>query len=100
MWLAVPTSVFCMTLLPFAYLSFWLLMNQKKYLGKDMPMGTKRILWNVLMAFSTVLACVGAFWSIYSRLGMLGALIVIGGFAILLAIGHFVREKVEIEVTG
>ena len=98
MWLAVPTSVFCMTLLPFAYLSFWLLMNQRKYLGKDAPLGTKRILWNVLMAFSTILACVGAFWSIYSRLGITGAVTVIGIFLVLLVIGHFLREKVEIEV--
>ncbi|MFO7974784.1 MAG: divalent metal cation transporter [Candidatus Hydrogenedentota bacterium] len=98
MWLAVPTSVFCMTLLPFAYLSFFLLMNQRKYLGKDAPIGPKRVLWNVLMAFSTILACVGAFYSIYSRLGMNGAVAVVGGFVILLIIGHFFREKVEIEV--
>ncbi len=98
MWLAVPTSVFAMTLLPFAYLSFWLLMNQRKYLGADAPVGPKRILWNVLLAFSTVLACIGAFWSIYSRLGMTGAMVVIGIFVVLLVIGHFLREKVEIEV--
>jgi len=30
---------------------------------------------------------------------MLGAVVVVGGFVILLIIGHFVREKVEIEIT-
>jgi len=95
MWLAVPTSVFCMTLLPFAYLSFFLLMNQKKYLGDDAPTGAKLALWNLLMAFSCVLACIGAFWSIYSKLGLTGAIVVIGGFCVLLAIGHFMRKPVE-----
>ncbi len=95
MWLAIPTSVFCMTLLPFAYLSFFLLMNRKAYLGKDAPTGGKLVLWNVLMAFSCVLACIGAFWSIYSKLGITGAVVVIGGFSILLTIGHFMRKPLE-----
>jgi Mn2+/Fe2+ NRAMP family transporter len=95
MWLAIPTSVFCMVLLPFAYLSFFLLMNQKKYLGKDAPTGGKLALWNVLMSFSCLLACVGAFWSIYSKLGVTGAVVVIGGFSILLTIGHFMRKPVS-----
>jgi Mn2+/Fe2+ NRAMP family transporter len=96
MWLAIPTSVFCMTLLPFAYLSFFLLMNQKKYLGKDAPQGVKLALWNLLMAFSCVLACIGAGWSIYSKLGLTGAVVVIGGFIVLLIIGHFLRKPVEV----
>ncbi|HEO70330.1 MAG TPA: hypothetical protein ENN80_03640, partial [Candidatus Hydrogenedentes bacterium] len=95
MWLAIPTSVFCMTLLPFAYLSFFLLMNQKRYLGKDAPRGGKLVLWNVLMAFSCVLACIGAFWSIYSKLGLTRALMVIGAFGVLLVIGHFFRKPGE-----
>ena len=100
MWLAIPTSVFCMTLLPFAYISFFLLMNQKKYLGKDMPKGGKLILWNLLMAFSVVLACVGAFWSIYSKRGMPVTLGVIGGFVVLLIIGHFIKKAVYTEETA
>ncbi len=100
MWLAVPTSVFCMTLLPFAYISFFLLMNQRKYLGKDAPLGAKRILWNVLMGFSCVLACIGAFWSIYSKQGGLKTALVIGGFAILLAIGHFIRGALYSEASA
>jgi len=49
-WLAVPTSVFAMVLLPIAYFAFFLLMNQKTFLGNNMPTGAKRVLWNVLMA--------------------------------------------------
>ena len=36
-WLAVPTSVFGMTLIPIAYCTFLLVMNQKKLLGDNMP---------------------------------------------------------------
>ncbi|TFG50295.1 MAG: hypothetical protein E4H40_01590, partial [Candidatus Brocadiia bacterium] len=49
-YLAVPTSVFGMVLLPIAYFAFFLLMNQKTFLGNNMPTGGKRVLWNVLMA--------------------------------------------------
>ena len=68
-------------------------MNQRKYLGADTPMGAKRLLWNVLMVFSCLLACVGAFWSIYSKQGGLKTALLLGGFAILLAIGHFLRKS-------
>ena len=46
-WLAVPTSVFCFILLPIAYISFWVLMNSRAYLGDDRPEGGRRIFWNV-----------------------------------------------------
>jgi len=95
MWLAIPTSVFCMTLLPFAYLSFFLLMNQKRYLGASMPTGGKRLLWNVLMAFSCVLALVGACWSIYSKIGLVWGLIVVCGFFGLCLIVQVLRKKPE-----
>ncbi len=99
MWLAIPTSVFCMTLLPFAYLSFFLLMNQKKYLGKDAPQGMKLVLWNVLMAFSCILACIGATYSIWSKLQWKGVG-VIGVFAVLLIIGHFFRDTSAYDADG
>ncbi|MFV2068736.1 MAG: divalent metal cation transporter [Pirellulales bacterium] len=48
-WLAVPTSVFGMMLLPIAYWTFFLLMNQKSLLGDDRPRGAGRVIWNGLM---------------------------------------------------
>jgi len=100
MWLAIVTSVFCMTLLPFAYLSFFLLMNHKKYLGTDAPSGAKRILWNVLMVPSCILACIGAFWSIYSKLGGMYSALVIGAFLVLVAIGHAIRGVIYPEASA
>jgi hypothetical protein len=54
-YLAVPTSVFALILLPIAYLSFFLLMNQRKLLGDAMPRGGSRVAWNVLMGATLVI---------------------------------------------
>ena len=63
-WLAVPTSMFGMCLLPIAYVSFLFMMNSKSLLGENMPTGGRRLRWNALMIVATALAAFGAFWSI------------------------------------
>ena len=79
-WLAVPTSMFGMVLLPIAYISFLFMMNSKSLLGDAMPTGIQRLRWNVLMILATGMAAFGAFWSIktsghatlgYSAMGVL-----------------------------
>ncbi len=91
-YLAVPTSVFAMVLLPIAYFAFFLLMNQKSFLGDNMPVGGKRILWNILMALAAGAASFGSVWSLWSKLQWKGILILIG-FIALCIIVHFVRKK-------
>ncbi|HOV33995.1 MAG TPA: hypothetical protein PLX23_11615, partial [Candidatus Hydrogenedens sp.] len=99
MWLAIPTSVFCMALLPLAYLSFWLLFNQKKLLKEDMPQGIKLWVWNILLAISFSLATIGALWSIFSKVGyFIGSGIIIG-FLLLVFIVHIIRKKKVKEIT-
>lgn len=66
-WLAVPTSVFGMILLPVAYCTFFFLMNSRRVLGDDMPRGGVRILVNLLMGTAVALATLGASWSIWSK---------------------------------
>ncbi len=61
--LAVPTSVIGGSMLPIAYFTFLLLMNSKKVLGDKRPEGRARIIWNVLMIFSTTMATVGSYWA-------------------------------------
>jgi hypothetical protein len=90
-WLAVPTSIFCMTLLPIAYLTFFLLMNQKRLLGNSMPRGGKRAVWNVLMVIATGAAAFGSVWSLWSKIRWLGIVILIA-FILLALIVHFVRK--------
>lgn len=71
-WLAVPTSVFGMALLPVAYFTFYWLLNSKSVLGDDRPKGGRRLLWNLLMAVAAGFAALGSFWSIWSKLQWIG----------------------------
>ncbi len=91
-YLAVPTSVFAMVLLPIAYFAFFLLMNQKTFMGNNMPTGGKRILWNVLMALASGAAAFGSVWSLWSKLQWKGIGILVG-FIVLCVIVHFARKK-------
>jgi hypothetical protein len=91
-YLAVPTSVFAMVLLPIAYFAFFLLMNQKTFLGNNMPQGGKRILWNVLMALASGAAAFGSVWSLWSKLRWLGIILLVG-FIVLCVVVHFARKR-------
>jgi len=90
-WLAMPTSVFCIILLPIAYLAFSLLMNQKSMLGEYMPRGGKRVLWNVLMVIATGISILVSIWSLWSRLGG-WSIAVIVAFVGLILVVHFMRK--------
>jgi len=96
-WLAMPTSVICIILLPIAYFAFLLLMNQKSMLGDDMPRGGKRAVWNILMAISVAAATFVSIWSLWVTTekwlgsgwyGMLIAALFIG----LVLVVHIVRR--------
>jgi Mn2+/Fe2+ NRAMP family transporter len=91
-WLAVPTSIFCMTLLPIAYLTFFLLMNQKDLLGDSIPGGGKRVAWNVLMAIATGAAAFGSIWSLWAKAKWFGVGALVA-FAGLVLVVHFTRKK-------
>jgi len=89
-YLAVPTSVFAMVLLPIAYFAFFFLMNQVSYLGKYAPQGGSRLLWNFLMALAAGAATFGSVWSLWSKKGWLG-IGLLAGFIALTVIVHFAR---------
>ncbi|MGB2806635.1 MAG: hypothetical protein WBC22_02760 [Sedimentisphaerales bacterium] len=91
-YLAIPTSVFAMVLLPIAYFAFFLLMNQKSFLGENMPIGAKRILWNILMGLAAGAASFGSVWSLWSKLQWLGIGLLVG-FIGLCVVVHFLRPK-------
>ncbi len=88
-YLAIPTSNFAMMLLPIAYFAFFLLMNQKSFLGENTPVGAKRILWNVLMALAAGAASFGSVWSLWSKLRWLGIGLLVA-FIALCVVVHFV----------
>ncbi len=91
-WLAVPTSIFCMMLLPIAYFTFLLLMNQKGLLGDSMPRGGRRVAWNVLMVIATGAAAFGSIWSLWSkaRWAGIGAFLAFVGLALVV---HFIHPR-------
>ena len=91
-WLAVPTSMFCMTLLPIAYLTFFLLMNQRNLLGESIPRGGRRVVWNILMVIATVAAAFGSVWSLWSKARWAGIGVMVA-FAGLVLVVHFVRKR-------
>ncbi|MHC4266348.1 MAG: divalent metal cation transporter [Planctomycetota bacterium] len=90
-WLAVPTSIFAMVLLPIAYFTFYLMMNQKSLLGDRMPTGGKRILWNILMAMAAGIAAFGSIWSLWSKAGWYGIAAALA--FIVIAIGVHITRK-------
>ena len=90
-WLAVPTSVFGMVLLPIAYLTFFLMMNNRKLLGEHLPQGGRRNLINALMLVALVAATIGAGWSIWSKTAWKGVAGVIA-FLLLAAVVHVTRN--------
>jgi Mn2+/Fe2+ NRAMP family transporter len=91
-WLAVPTSIFCMTLLPIAYFTFLLLMNQKGLLGDSMPRGGRRLVWNVLMVIATGAAAFGSIWSLWSKARWVGIGVLLA-FVGLVLIVHLARKR-------
>jgi len=91
-WLAVPTSVFGMVLIPIAYSTFFLVMNEKELMGDNMPRGRKRVVWNILMAVAAGLAAFGSLWSLWSKLQYKG-LALFGAFILLALFWHFVFPR-------
>ncbi len=94
-YLAIPTSVFAMTLLPIAYFTFFFLMNQKSYLGENTPAGIKKLIWNIAMALASFAATFGALWSLWSKLRWSGIGIFVGFIALCIFV-HFFRKKTKI----
>jgi len=88
-YLVVPTSVFGMALLPLAYLTFFLLMNQRSLLGEDLPKGGKRVLWNLLMAVAAGTASAASGWIVWDRGGIAG----VAAVAVLLLLAVIVQVR-------
>jgi Mn2+/Fe2+ NRAMP family transporter len=91
-WLAMPTSAFCSILLPIAYFTFFILMNQKSTLGDNMPRGGRRIIWNVLMALATTVATFISMWSLWAWMKT-WSIAIIAAFVGLVLVVHFARKS-------
>ncbi len=89
-WLVVPTSMFAFLLIPLAYISFFLLMNQKTLLGKEMPRGGRRVAWNTFMGLALLIIVPSSLYELFSQYGLRG---LAAAGAVLIAIGvvHVLR---------
>ena len=95
-WLAVPTSILGFTLIPVAYLSFFLLINSKSILGRERPEGIKRMTGNIFMLSALLIMGSAAFYVAWQKTwdGFPVGKIILITFGIMLLIGHFsLRNK-------
>ena len=95
LWLAVPTSMFGMVLLPIAYITFYLMLNSRTLMGAYRPKGMKLVVWNILMGIAVLLAAFGSFWSINSSPFRNVGFSVLGGFILLAVVVGLIRKKPE-----
>ena len=64
-WLAVPTSRIGMILLPVAYLTFFLMMNNRKLMGENMLQGGKKLIVNIVMVAAILVSGYGCAISLW-----------------------------------
>jgi hypothetical protein len=90
-YLAVPTSVVGFILLPFAYITFFLLMNQRSLLGDDRPRGVRRVSWNLLMGVAATIASIGSLYMIWDKTAYVGltAVALYIGLALMVQINRY-----------
>lgn len=93
--LSVPTSVFGFMLLPIAYLTFFLLMNQRSLLKDDMPRGARRWTWNILMGIAATIATLSSAYMVKEKGGIAGiaAAGALVGLALLVQLIRWIRPS-------
>ena len=87
-YLAVPTSVFGMALLPIAYISFFLLFNQRSLIKEHLPSGLARFVWNLLLFVAAGAATFASLFVVHQKAGMWGW-IGVGALLIAALVAHF-----------
>ena len=99
-WLAVPTSMFGMVLLPIAYLTFFLMMNNSALMGEHKPRGFSWLLWNACMILAAGLASFGSYWSIKTSDTPMVGYICLGSFlGLALLVQLFRKPKTSTETS-
>lgn len=91
-WLAIPTSIITLLLLPIAYITFLLMMNSQALLGHHMPRGRSRIAWNTSMALAVALTTAASIYMLWTRGGPPG-LALLGVFLLAVGGAHWRRKR-------
>lgn len=94
-YLAVPAFVFGYTLVPVAFLAFFLMMNSRKLLGDALPAGRRRITWNVLMGITLAVTGTASIATAWGKLLPVGGMLLpvgkifIVGYGLAIVAGHY-----------
>jgi hypothetical protein len=90
-YLAVFMAAIAFTLLPIAYITFFLMMNSRRLLGPDMPTGARRVVWNMLMGAALLISGGASLWTAWNKMiaGVSVGRVALAVFAVLVVIGHF-----------
>ena len=97
-YLGIVASTFAAILLPIAYLSFFLLMNNRRLLGQEKPTGARMAVWNLLMGIGVLGATIQAVAAIQTKISGDQGPYVLGGVAVFLLlaiIGFSARPRNE-----
>ncbi|MDX1639713.1 MAG: divalent metal cation transporter [Balneolaceae bacterium] len=99
-WLAIPTSVITLMLLPIAYVAFILMLNNKAIMGEDIPKGRTRTVWNVLMIAAIVPVGAASIYMLWQYGGVWGIFALVLFLAAIAVTEWQKRNKTEPPVSG
>ena len=60
LWMPIAASAICLTMLPIAYIAFFIMNNKKSYIGEATGHGWKRFVFNVILLAAIAMATIGA----------------------------------------
>lgn len=60
LWMPVAASAICLTMLPIAYIAFFIMNNKKTYIGAATGYGLKRAIWNIILLVAIAAATIGS----------------------------------------
>jgi len=74
-WIALPAFTFGLVMLPIAYIGWFLLHNNSRYLGEEKPTGRKAVYWNTAMIFALAVTVTSVAYTLYKTLPALYGLV-------------------------
>ncbi len=60
LWMPVAASAICLTMLPIAYIAFFIMNNKRRYIGEAVGYGWKRTVMNAILLIAIAMATIGA----------------------------------------
>ncbi|MEX2043755.1 MAG: divalent metal cation transporter [Opitutus sp.] len=60
LWMPVAASAVCLTMLPIAYVAFFIMSNKRSYIGDAVGHGWRRVVVNVILMIAIAMATIGA----------------------------------------